>query len=85
MPIFNGENPDGRILRVERYFRINQLSNWEKLEAATVCFEGEALAWYQWEESRQPVRRWEDLKTLVLERFLPSQEGTQLEKLLALK
>lgn len=85
MPIFDGENPDGWIFRTERYFNMNQLSNCEKLEAAAVCFEGEALAWFQWEDDRQPMRRWEDLKTLVMERFRTSQEGTQLEKLLALR
>lgn len=85
MPIFDGENLDGWIFRAKRYFSMNQLTDWEKLEAVTVCFLGKALAWYQWKDSRQPLRRWVDLKTLLLEHFRPSQEGTQLEKLLALR
>lgn len=85
MPMFNGEDPDGWIFRAERYFNMNRLGNWERVEAAVVCFEGEALAWYQWEESQQPMRTWEDMKLLMLDRFRTSQEGTALEKFLALK
>lgn len=85
MPIFDSENSDGWIFRAERYFNMNQMSNWEKLEVAIVCFEGKTLAWFQWKDGWQPMGRWEDLKILVLERFRPSQEGTQLEKLLVLR
>lgn len=33
---------------------MNQLSDWEKLEATALCLDGEALAWYQWKESWKP-------------------------------
>lgn len=85
MSIFNGEALDAWVLRAERYFSINQFTNWEKIEGAAVCFEGEALTWYQWENGRQPLTRWEDLKLLLLQRFRPSQEGSVLEKFLALR
>lgn len=85
MPVFNGEAPDAWIFRAKRDFGINQFTNEEKVEAAAMYFEGEALAWFQWENGRQPVLRWEDLKLLLLERFRPSQEESALEKLLALK
>lgn len=68
-----------------RYFNMNRLANWERVKVAAVYFEREALAWYQWEESRQPMRTWKDMKLLLLDHFCPSHEGTALEKFLALK
>lgn len=47
MPIFNGEGPDAWIFRAKRYFNINQFMDWQKIEAATICFEGKELTWYQ--------------------------------------
>lgn len=56
MPVFNGEDPDGWIFRAKRYFTMNLLSDWEKIEASAICFEGEPLAWYQWEDGCQVIR-----------------------------
>lgn len=85
MSIFYGDSPDGWIFRAKRYFSMNHLTNGEKVEVVAVCFEGEALAWFQWEDSRRSVKSWEELKQLLLERFRPSQKGSNLEKFLALK
>ena len=46
MPLFDGLNSDGWIMKAERYFSVNRLSNEEKLEAAILAFEGDALLWY---------------------------------------
>ena len=43
MPLFDGTNPDGWILKAERYFAFHRFTNDEKLEAAVVAFEGDAL------------------------------------------
>lgn len=85
LPLFDGGGPDGWIFRAERYFSINQMVEEEKLEATTMCLEGEALAWFQWEKKRRKLQSWEDLKLLILERFRPSHEGTLEEKFLALR
>lgn len=76
---------DGWIFRAKRYFTMNLLSDWEKIEASAICFEGEPLAWYQWEDGCQVIRSWEELKCWLLERFHPSQDGSILEKFLPLK
>lgn len=47
MLVFTEKGPDKWIFRAERYFIVNQLSEIEKLETATLCFEEGALAWYQ--------------------------------------
>lgn len=43
MPIFDGSDPDGWILRVERYFGFSRLNEEEMLEAVVVAMEGDAL------------------------------------------
>lgn len=49
MSVFEGDDPDGWVFWVERYFCMNQLLDAEKLDSAALCFEGAALAWFQWE------------------------------------
>lgn len=72
LPIFDGEDPIGWLFRVERYFRINAVAEMERLEAAIVCLEGKALNWYQWVETRAPIREWSEFKQELLRRFHPS-------------
>ncbi|EXB38291.1 hypothetical protein L484_013924 [Morus notabilis] len=85
MPVFDGENPDGWSIRAERYFAMNKMTEREKLDVAVVSLEGEALAWFQWEDGRSPIRSWMVLKLMLLERFRPMQEGSLCEKFLSLR
>lgn len=85
MPVFDGENPDGWIFRAERYYAMNRMTEREKLDIAVVSLEGEALAWFQWEDGRSPIRSWMVLKLMILERFRPTQEGSLCEKFLSLR
>lgn len=55
------------------------------MEAAVVGFEGDALLWYQWEHRRRPIRRWEDMRSLILKQFRPLHSGTLCEQWLAVK
>lgn len=43
MPVFDGTDPDGWILRVERYFGFYRLTEEEILDAVVVALEGDAL------------------------------------------
>ncbi|GKD53405.1 putative mitochondrial protein [Tanacetum coccineum] len=47
MPIFEGDDAHGWIYRVERYFEVQGVIRRERLRAAALCLEGEALAWYR--------------------------------------
>ena len=85
MPIFEGNNPDGWVLRAERYFLFYNLTEEEMLEAAVVGMDGEALLWYQWEHRRRPIQRWEELKALMLRRFRPANAGTLHEQWLGVR
>ncbi|KAH9650018.1 hypothetical protein KPL70_026202 [Citrus sinensis] len=84
MPLFDGSNPDGWILKAERYFSVNRLSNEEKLEAAIIAFEGDALLWYQWENRKRSIVVWEEMRVLILKQFRVTQAGSLYEQWLAL-
>lgn len=83
MPVFEGTDPDGWIMRIERYFAFYRLTEAEKLEAVVVALEGDALRWYQWENNRRPIRRWDELRTFMLKQFRPSSGGSLCEQWLA--
>lgn len=69
MPLFNGINPDGWILRTERFFNFDKLSEEDLNEATVVALEGQTLLWYQWEHRRRQIDRWDHVKTLLRRQF----------------
>lgn len=83
MPLFEGTDPDGWILRGEKYFDFYRLSEEEKLDAAVVSLEGDALRWFSFENRRNPIRSWVELKTRVLLKYRPTNAGTLHEQWLA--
>ena len=52
---------------------------------AARSFDGEALAWFQWEDRRQRMVSLDELKSRLLVRFGFTQEGSLCEKFLALR
>lgn len=46
MPIFDGADPDGWVLRAERYFHFYRMSEEEMLDAAAIAMDRDALRWY---------------------------------------
>lgn len=42
--VFNGDDIEDLFFRAKKYFNTNQITNWEKIEAVGVCFEGKSLA-----------------------------------------
>lgn len=83
MPVFDGDDPDGWILRVERYFAFYRLTEDEMLEAVGLAMDGEALRWFQWENKRRPIRRWVDLKSFILRQFRSINGGSLYEQWLS--
>lgn len=83
MPLFEGKDPDGWVLKSEKYFTVCRLSEHEKVDAAVVAMEGDALKWYQWENGRNPVSSWLDFKARILHQFRPLNAGSLHEQWLA--
>lgn len=85
MPLFDGSNPDGWILRAESFFNFYGLTEEEKVEATVVALEGQALLWFQWEHRRRPIERWDQVKTLLRRQFRSQANGCLQEQWLAHK
>lgn len=83
MPLFDGYDPDGWVLRVERYFDFYKLTEQERLDAVVVALEGDALKWFQWENRRRPIRRWDELKGFLLRQFRSASGGSLYEQWLS--
>lgn len=83
LPLFDITNPDGWILRAERFFHFYRLGEEDQLKAAIVALDGDALLWFQWEHRRHPLTSWEALKKLLLRRFRTTATGTLHEQWLA--
>ncbi|KAA0066119.1 transposon Tf2-1 polyprotein isoform X1 [Cucumis melo var. makuwa] len=76
MPIFTGTDPDSWLFRADRYFKIHNLSDSEKLTVAVISFDGPALDWYRSQEEREAFKGWQDLKQKMLVRFRSIRDDT---------
>ena len=85
MPIFSRENPDGWLLRAERFFYLHKYSEADRLEAVVVTFEGDALLWYQWERKCRSILMWVELRGLSLKQFRALVEGSLHEQWMDLR
>lgn len=80
MPLFDGSNPDGWILRAERYFNFDRLSEEDKIEAVVVALEGDALLWFQWEHRWRPIQNLKKRKAMIRRQFRSTVKGTLYEQ-----
>lgn len=64
---------------MERYFKVNGITEDEKLFAVAVCLEGRALTWYQWLETRSPIKK------ALFGRFQGPRMGDLYERVMALR
>ena len=56
--VLSGEDAYGWLTRVERFFQVNCVEDYDKIELVQVALEGEALIWYQWWEEQVPFPTW---------------------------
>ncbi|XP_061360057.1 uncharacterized protein LOC133304100 [Gastrolobium bilobum] len=85
LPVFSGEDVFGWLNKVERYFRVNGLTDTEKLSAVLLVMEGEALNWFQWWEINNSNATWVNFRTDVLSRFQPELDDNPYRSLFTLK
>lgn len=85
IPVFDGENAESWVLRVEQYFELGSFTEEEKLRAVRMCFDDETLMWYRWERERNPFLNWEQVKYRVLDQFTTTSNTSAGERLLTLR
>ncbi|CAH9067743.1 unnamed protein product [Cuscuta epithymum] len=85
MPIFNGEDVCGWLLRMNCYFRLNNTEEEDKIDVAVVAMEDQALSWFQWWEGQAHRQTWESFTAALTKRFQPNLVQDPLGPLLSLK
>ncbi|XP_020978093.1 uncharacterized protein LOC110271493 [Arachis ipaensis] len=85
-PRFSGaEDVSQWIYRVERFFRIYDIPEDQRLDLVAVNLEGRALAWFQMWERLEPMTDWLAISTALQMQFGPSHFENPREELLKLK
>ena len=72
-------------LGVEKFFSVHRLSKAKRHDVAAINFQGEALAWFQWDDRRRKVSSWDKLKSRLLDDFGLSYKGSLCERFLAMR
>ncbi|XP_058755088.1 uncharacterized protein LOC131628242 [Vicia villosa] len=85
IPLFKGEDAYGWLVKIERYFLLNEVRTKDKLDVAMMAMEDRALNWYQWWEEQTSLKTWEEFKIAVMRRFQPGLLHNPLGPLLSLK
>lgn len=85
MPIFEGVDTYGWIVKVERYFCLGGYTEDEKMEMVSVSLEGAVSSWFNSEIRIRPFLDWRDLKERLLVRFTRGKIRDPSQPLCALK
>ena len=72
------------IYKAERFFKIYDIPEDQKVDIASVHLEGKALPWFQMMEKANQVPNWFTLSTAIQVQFGPSQFDNPREELLKL-
>jgi hypothetical protein len=51
IPVFNGSDPFGWILKINQFFDYHHMSEEQQLRIASINMLGDVLAWFQWMHS----------------------------------
>ncbi|CAH9068044.1 unnamed protein product, partial [Cuscuta europaea] len=70
---------------MERYFRLNNIDDDEKVEASMVAMEDRALNWFHLWENQTEETSWEALKKSIIRRFQPEIIQNPYGPILSLK
>lgn len=69
MPVFAGPLPFDWISRVERFFRIGNYNEEEKMHLVSLNLEGPVLNWFSGEMTSDPFQNWQHFIERMLEKF----------------
>ena len=69
LPLIDGGDALEWLLKIKRYFEINNISGEERMELVLITLEGRALNWYQTWEDQVMYPSWRLFREAVLRRF----------------
>lgn len=84
-PVFEGQNPDDWIFRMEKCFLQNQVRDGQKLDEALPCLLGNAVTWLRGTQARGSFKDWKDFKDKFRKRFRLSRGGSVVWQLLSIR
>lgn len=84
LPLYEGQNPEEWIYRVERCFEANKTEKVDKLKQAMACLTGTVVTWLRYVKDRDVVKDWMDFKDKFKERFGPSIGGSFVDQLMGI-
>ncbi|CAA7046450.1 unnamed protein product [Microthlaspi erraticum] len=82
LPLYEGNNPEDWLFRLEKCFEMNHVSEWDKLDQALTCLTGSAITWWRFSQEREQINTWKDFKDNVKVRFKPSRGSASVDHLL---
>uniref|UniRef100_A0A1J3IRE5 Chromo domain-containing protein n=1 Tax=Noccaea caerulescens TaxID=107243 RepID=A0A1J3IRE5_NOCCA len=85
LPPFSGSHPYTWINQAERFFRLGNYNDVERLELLFLTLQGPALNWFNREMSRDPFDDWVQFKRRMIARFNQKMEENPRMRLFALK
>lgn len=85
MPVFSRPLPFDWISRVERFFRIGNYSEEEKLNLVSLSLEGPVLQWFNGEMVEDPFMSWNQFPERMLNRFAGQLENDPAARLFCLQ
>ncbi|CAH9119644.1 unnamed protein product [Cuscuta europaea] len=85
LPIFNGKDACGWLLRMNHYFRLNRTEEVDKIDVAVIAMEDQALSWFQWWEGQALQQNWNTFTQALTKQFQPDLVQDPLGPLFNLK
>lgn len=84
-PTFEGTDPLGWIVRVEKLFEIQGVKTAERMCLAFISTEGNVVHWFQFRRQLSKNASWEEFTAALLQRFGGEGRGTVYERLAAVR
>jgi len=69
LPAFMGTNPIVWIARAEKFFEVQKIPSFHKLQYAFMSMEGAATHWFYIWGQNNPDSNWESFSTTLIKRF----------------
>jgi len=73
------------LIRIKRYFRVNEIEGQKKMEVLLVALEGKELHWFNGWQELVPYASWRQFREAILRRFQPRTSKNPYGPLLSIR